>query len=542
MFVGARTYVSLDSYFNALSIIKYKHYTTIADLTMLVQVSGRGVARLCHTSANRVNFILSEKNFSGINQVIKFPVTQWQELQDGLLFLEIVALDDCKVHDCHFVTNTVSDRQIKLSLSITHFNRKAYVVPAMKRIMKFVKSEKKRNMELVVVDNSQNIEAEEHFGATVLPNRNLGGSGGFARALLHSLADPETTHQLFMDDDASCHTEAICRTYDLLKYAKNDDLAVVGAMLLEPAPHIQHEAGAVFDEYCIPLNSGIDVGEVENIIRSEEPQRIQYGAWWYFAFPLAGAGMPYPFFVRGDDVDFGMRNKFRSITVNGIASMQPTFSGKDGPTTRYLDTRHQLAQYFNGNAKLERKKIWRICIRAFWHAALTYRYETAEAGLRALSDILKGPSVFENEPDAATVRADIKAFTKIEVHDMVDASAMVLEHRGQRPTLIRRALRNVTLCAHLLPDFVMRAPVLVQTSYDNSAMVFGYRKVLYSLSSGTGYIATIENRRGLRIIARGLLLSAKVVLQAESLKSVYTKRYPYLISPEFWRLALGMKN
>ena len=108
LFVGARTYVSLDSYFNALSIIKYKHYTTIADLTMLVQVSGRGVARLCHTSANRVNFILSEKNFSGINQVIKFPVTQWQELQDGLLFLEIVALDDCKVHDCHFVTNTVS--------------------------------------------------------------------------------------------------------------------------------------------------------------------------------------------------------------------------------------------------------------------------------------------------------------------------------------------------------------------------------------------------------------------------------------------------
>ena len=47
---------------------------------------------------------------------------------------------------------------------------------------------------LTVVDNSRNLGLEPLPGVTVLPNRNLGGTGGFVRGLLQLIDGGEASH------------------------------------------------------------------------------------------------------------------------------------------------------------------------------------------------------------------------------------------------------------------------------------------------------------------------------------------------------------
>ncbi len=540
--ISGNSIVAFDSYFNSISVAKYRNYTTIEDLVFEIVVSGRCKINAKHVSIASATIVLAETSSSGQRTGVKLPVSQWQALKEGLLFLELVAAENCQLHYVAVTTSSTPKRRVALGIAITHFNRQAYVVAAIERISKFISAEKGRDIQLLVVDNSRNLEPGEHFAATVVPNRNLGGAGGFARAMLHARETGTFTHLLFMDDDASCSLEALRRTYDLLLYANNDKMAVAGAMLLETAPHIQHEAGAIFDEYCVSLNHNVDVSVARNVLAHEAPQRMHYGAWWFFGFPLKDAGLPYPFFVRGDDVDFGLRNRFQNVTVNGICALQPAFARKDGPLSRYLDTRHQLAHYFNGHLRLERRKIFRICIRSFWHAALTYRYETAEAGLRALSDMLVGPSVFEHDPEASSARADLKANTRIEVHRKVDVCDLIVEYRHQNAFWLKRILRNITFCGHLLPTSVFRSSVRFQTGYDASGQVFGYRRVLYSMAPGSGYIAEIDQFRGLRIITTGLWRTAKMLCYIPAIQNRFLQRYAHLTSQTYWRDALGLDD
>ena len=93
------------------------------------------------------------------------------------------------------------------------------------------------NIGLTVIDNSQNISRDEAQGITLIPNNNLGGSGGFTRGLLHLKDEGSFTHCLFMDDDASCEVESIRRCYHLLQFAVTERFAVSGVLMRELEPY-----------------------------------------------------------------------------------------------------------------------------------------------------------------------------------------------------------------------------------------------------------------------------------------------------------------
>jgi GT2 family glycosyltransferase len=64
-----------------------------------------------------------------------------------------------------------------------------------------------------VVDNANNVDFDEPpcDDLNVVPNRNLGGAGGFARGLMWLRQQCWATHVLFMDDDISLETEALAQ-------------------------------------------------------------------------------------------------------------------------------------------------------------------------------------------------------------------------------------------------------------------------------------------------------------------------------------------
>ena len=389
--------VSTDTYFNSLSVGKWKRYTNVNDLIFSIKFKGKIkiIWRL-----DRLHFshkLIEEMHLESDNVTeTSFPLTFWKDLEDGMLSFDIEALDYSELYSFFYSTNSDILNPISLGVVITHFNRQQYVLPALDRLKSelLLDSYFKNKVSLNVVDNSQNLPEIENV--TIIPNENLGGSGGFTRGLMHLKESGSYTHCLFMDDDASCEVEGIKRTISFLEHALDHKTALAGAMLREAEMFRQFENGARFDGVCKAVKPNLDLRELNSLLINEQEEHIDYGGWWFFAFPLSEVKhYAFPYFVRGDDSGFSLVHDFKILTLNGISSWQEDFSLKNGPLPHYLDTRYHIMHYLHnlvrGNAKDVIKTTARMCLKNL----LSYQYETALASILAMEDVMKGKSFWE---------------------------------------------------------------------------------------------------------------------------------------------------
>lgn len=224
---------------------------------------------------------------------------------------------------------------VKLALSTTTFKKEEYIVPNIDLVKREVLGSSDPIAEafhMFVVDNGCTLDAEalSNDGVTVLPNKNVGGAGGFARGMMEALASSEGyTHILLMDDDVKISAESLKRTYNLLALAKGDyrDAFINGAMLAIEQPNLQ------FEDVSFVIKSGayrrvkedkLYIDQVKDVVENESINvevPNAYGAWWYSCIPLKVVrekGLPLPVFVRCDDVEYGMRTNPTYMTMNGI--------------------------------------------------------------------------------------------------------------------------------------------------------------------------------------------------------------------------------
>ncbi|WP_406038200.1 hypothetical protein [Succinimonas sp.] len=102
-------------------------------------------------------------------------------------------------------------------------------------------------IDIAVIDNGNTLKSEDVAGALLVKNRNLGGTGGFTRGLIHFQETGKHTHCLFMDDDASCEAGAIFRSMSFQRHVTDHKVSLNGAMLFENIKFMQWENGAWFD-------------------------------------------------------------------------------------------------------------------------------------------------------------------------------------------------------------------------------------------------------------------------------------------------------
>lgn len=162
------------------------------------------------------------------------------------------------------------------------------MIPAVHRICQDVLNDTRySNIYLVVVDNSKNLtrhELESNDKVYLIPNTNVGGSGGFARGLLY-LKDNGFSHCLFMDDDASCHEESIKRTYAYWSYVVDDrSMGISGILFDENFPVTVLEAGGRWSERgCFGVFQKKNAGSIDDLtVMDSLGYSANYGAWCFF--------------------------------------------------------------------------------------------------------------------------------------------------------------------------------------------------------------------------------------------------------------------
>lgn len=528
-----------NTFFNSLSVGVWKKYTKIDDLSFLLEGKGKflvqfGLDRLGH--AHRWLYEI-EVYIDGSTNI---PLNFWSKLEEGMLYCKITALTEGTICNGGYITNTKPLHDVKLGIVITHFNRKSYVVPAMKRIQEQLTSDErfKDKIDLIVVDNSQNITNEESHGATIIPNLNLGGSGGFTRGLLH-LKDNNYTHCLFMDDDASCEIESIRRTYNLLAFAIDATLSVAGSMLREIEPYQLFEKGAVFDGRCHPLKSGLDMRDIRDLMLSEQQDvEANYGGWWFYSFSIkAIKNYSYPFFVRGDDSLFSLMNQFPICTMNGIATWGDDFSLKQSPLVMYLDARYHILnsmQFLNHDLISILKNVSQFVLAQLF----SYNYASAKAVRYALIHVMEGKNFWYKNMDMSEIRPLINSFTPFEKMEKINLADFEPIRVDYNESKLKKLIRIVTLNGFLLPSFLIKDQVVYQDKSFRAWIRALYRnkKVLYYYEpNGLGYIA--EHNKGL--FFKELLVfsiqALKFIFKYKNLKKEYKEALPYMTSEKFWR-------
>ncbi|EAR49450.1 putative glycosyltransferase [Oceanicola granulosus HTCC2516] len=466
-----------------------------------------------------------------------------------LLILDLAAETAATITAVDWLTADAPRRDPRLTLAITTFRREAAVARSVARFTGFLAAHPAYagRLHLVVVDNGGTAEIPASETVTPVTNRNFGGAGGFARGLIEARGRG-ASHCLFMDDDAAVHMDSIARTWTFLAYVRDPATAVSGAMITADRPTRLWENGATFHGGCHPIAHDTDLtdwdelAEMEHAAAGPAPAHF-YGGWWFFAFPIAPVRhLPFPFFVRGDDVSFSLVHDFTHVTLNGVASFQDGFTGKESPLTWYLDLRSHLAHHLSlPGLDIPRWKLLRLPAWFYARNLLRMHYETLAAINLAVEDVLAGPDHFAATADLAGRRADLAALRR--------AEAFAPAAGPRRPDEIRlppghrslRLLLKLTFNGHLVPFFSRfgNRITLDATQRGRIRKVWGASELTVR-DGARAYTVRHSKRAAFREGWRLTRLLVRLAWRRDALRRDWQAGYPRLTDDAFWTGALGL--
>lgn len=465
--MGKETSLDLLTYFNAFSSCKWAKYTNIENLSAYIDFMGIADIIIVHKDEFGEHKICGYSIETTQRQTFELPIGKYPKT--GLLGIRIFAHQKSILFGGGWLSPDPATQPVHLGIGITTFKREDAVKAAVHRLAKAIAAHPiyHDSIDITVVDNGKTLTAEDVPGATLIPNKNLGGTGGFTRSLIHYQESGRHTHCLFMDDDASCEASSIFRSMSFIRHALDPKASLSGAMLFENIQFQQWENGAWFDGGCHPLKHGFDLRDANRLVENElETDKRIYGAWWFFFFPVAEAkNYSLPFFVRGDDIDFSYSNDFKVISLNGVSCWQQDFKTKENAMTVYLFIRSHIVHHLTiPSLECSRIKVLKMLWRHFSAYNNSYLYGTAACLNLAVKHVLQGPNFWEKNIVPVDVLKRIKELSsceKSESYTVEEEGCMHFADKNIKTKLFPAFLRKVSFNGHILPSFFIK-----HTPYD----------------------------------------------------------------------------
>lgn len=567
--------VDFMTYVNGFSALKWRQYAGLDEVCLNLVLDGSGLVRIFgveHGSLKPVQ--IKQVPFSPESGSGPLAINVCLENFDLIGFSvsseESTAATLAK--GCY--TATVDEDEVNrvdLALSTTTFKNERYIIPNIELVKTGISHEDgpiRDHFHMFVVDNGQTLDSASLSDelVTVLPNPNTGGSGGFARGMMEATEAPsQFTHIILMDDDVSIMPESLIRTFNLLSLAKGKykDAFINGAMLSMEDPTRQ------FEDVSYVATTGayrrvkgdLDVGKLSDILENERTNvevEQAYGAWWYSCIPVKAIkknGLPMPFFIRCDDVEFGMRNKPVYMTMNCICVWHASFEGRFRASVDcYQYFRNFFAMIALDDCADEKMFVLRIQ-RGVRQNLRDMDYQAAEFILDGFEDYLRGPEYLQKLDGAATMigkgklneklipvsEMDSKLLRNAGVTEQVLANVSLEFH----PSKFMKYWRSIPYDKHYLPDALLSGkPGYVVKN--GSCMLEGNStrcKTLVFLdpTREKGSVRTLDRVRFKSIRRREHELMARYRKEGKSVRRAWKDAMPYMTSREFWEQYLGLK-
>ena len=442
------------TYFGSLSVEKWSKYTFASKFYLVLKIEGSFDITLfghyVEHDAIKKEFYGNYRydNSTASEVVIPYPIS----LNSQVVAFSVTARSDLKIYESYYSAdlekNSFSNPFV--SLVTTTFKKEKYIkrnILLLKEEL-FYTSEFKNRFNWFVIDNGRTLEESSDGCISVIHNKNVGGAGGFARGMIEALKQKrKPSHILLMDDDVNVNSDSFKRVYRLLNILRDEykNYFISGAMLNLDAPNIQHEnTGVIKDEgFCVPLQSGRDLRLWDQVVLNEsinDSITNRYAAWWFCCIPTTVArldNLPLPLFVRGDDIEYSIRNHARFITMNGISIWHQGFAGKSNPVMDlYQSKRNELI--INAiRPELSEVKSFRFIEELFWQEIYKFNYDGANLISDAIEDFMKGPEwlVSNDLFEQIQLKRDSQSKTypiTNEIHGQIDYSQLFTHRKISR--------------------------------------------------------------------------------------------------------------
>ena len=544
--------ISFDTSFGVFAAGRWKRLTSVDCLSVTVHASGSGRIELVGVKSVVRGLPLQEKIVAsaGISSSGKttIEVPDFAKSSIGTYFVRVSAeQSDVVVSGGQWTTTTTAPREVRLSLSITTFNRQDYVKPTVAKVLQLVESVDSLHdhMRILVVDNARNISFDTAPNApiAVVQNPNLGGAGGFARGIIYLRDEGWSTHVLLMDDDITLEPEALVRTFALFTFARDEKLCVHGAMLSEEQAWMQFEAGSKYRWRSLyPLRAigrEDDLRERKLALRDAREKKFAYTAWWYTAFPISiTRDNPLPVFVRGDDVAFGLMHTGKhSVTMNGVIVWHADFGLKNNPSSLYYEKRNfaivDTLVFSNHHWWHLARRFIALCFRNLF----SMRYASVEYMIRGVRAYLAGPEALM-ATDHSALHDELRKVTE-EKPAPLSADLAAVSITKPRPKAIRLvgfALAIPLVGGYILPK-LLRRDVLKTAPIDSRAVGLAtrYNRILYRHDRlPEGFLVERDSKRFFRLLREVCVVTKDIALNYRRLKREYKAAYPTLVSDASW--------
>lgn len=560
-------FVDFSTYFNCLQLKKWKEKTNVKKFKLRLEFAGKAVVEMVEIYRNSKNInhgiLLSQVISSEEKTEIEIEIP---ECQKSLVGFTITALENFKLYSGSYVGEIEEKdiRNIKISLVSTTFRKEEYIKKNIKLLKEKVLcsgSEMEDKIFVNIIDNGRTLNPEEIDGKNIKVhhNMNVGGAGGFTRGMIESLnLDPKPTHVLLMDDDVLIMCESLFRTYYLLRTLKSEyqNHFISGAMFDYDKREIQYEdIGYVHpsDASYGPIKARLDMRRLESLLKNEEmsdnTKPDSYAGWWYCCIPvnkIEENGLPLPVFIRGDDVEFSIRNNAEFLTLNGISIWHVGFAGKfNAAMELYQVHRNSLVIQAASDICKDINFIKRLRT-LFWKEISRFAYNNAEQILDSIDDFMKGPEYLENLNGEESIKAHgAKNDKLIPIGDMPGEYNLKNgdPYSYKRLNILCKGIYVLTLNGHLLPGFMLRNwPEIIAFDWFFVPGKNFLRKRLIALNPNdeTACVRVINRKRCMSLIRRYRKTMSNYKKNHVKVEQAYRNEFEKMTSEKFWKEYLGI--
>lgn len=556
------------TYINACSYQKWKTYTNASNLTLHLTVKGDveiiflGYSKDALT-VNRKEYD-TKKYLSKSKHEIVFSFPENDEMMVGF---EISALSNCTIYGGYYTVDVdkSSINNVTLSIATTTCKKEDFIkknVEIIKQEILNTNEEIANNIYLHVVDNGQTLTKKDIQGKHIYlhPNINAGGSGGFARGMIESLAQkPKVTNVLLMDDDVLILSESIKRTYNLLKLLKPEykDNIISGAMLYYENPKFQHEdigtINAGRNNNFRQLKPVLDHSVLEDNLENEKNYILHknaYSGWWYCCIPttvINRVGLPLPVFIRCDDMEYGIRAKVPFITMNGICIWHLGFATKyNAAFDKYQQHRNIMIAQSTSDI-IQEINTFGIVYDSFRSELMRFNYDAAQLVLEALEDYMKGPTFIKTVNGEKLIQRLFKLNDNlVPLSKLPDSNTFRIQEVYDNPPLSfkNRLLLKLTWNGQrFFPKRLEKpevAPIVFDSTLQPEKIALHSTLLAVNPYNGTGTYRIKDKKRFKELMKRYKKAAKNYKKNKEAIAKQYSDARKEITSETFWRKYLGI--
>ncbi|WP_231637235.1 glycosyltransferase [Microbacterium sp. No. 7] len=575
--VSAGRRVSFASYFNGFPASYWQHWTSVREITLTVRTEGRATILVYRSNGAGARQRLETREVSGVSEQ-HIPLTLNQYSDGGWIWFDIAADDETATFvGAEWTTDHEPVRTGKASIGITTYNKPDYCVETLRSLADAPEALALIDRVFIIDQGTQNVVDEDGYdevagrlGDTlqIIRQPNLGGSGGFSRAMLESLQRPESDFVQLLDDDVRIEPESLRRSITFGQFATIP--TIVGAHMFDllDRPKLHAWAEVVDDEpfmwrnlYQERMPHDFSTANLRQTMILHMRLDADYNGWWMCLLPLdviRAVGLSLPAFIKWDDAEFCVRARdagFPTVSVPGVALWHVSWMGKDDSIDwqAYFHIRNRLVGALLHQRAPRGGTLLRHSRRVDLKHLMMMQYYAVALRHRALRDVLSGPEHMRANlatamPEARALAAEypetvVHKDTGIPLRSRRGRQVFKIQKRNEFDSPTGLGLRWFTLTTLVAHWFHTPKPQnLTQPEAE-----FGkgdaqwwrvplYDSALVSAADGSGKsIFTRDRAKYRRMLVDTVRLHARLKREWPKLQRRYQQALPEMTSEAAWR-------